>query len=88
MLIFSFRHVFHFVHDSIVQIVLLLALHIIFYSFNHLQDAAPYLQKGSSVVIISSIAGYTPSAAMGMYGVTKTALLGLTKVLNFGIIGI
>ncbi|XP_016505170.1 tropinone reductase-like 3 isoform X2 [Nicotiana tabacum] len=47
-----------------------------------LQDAASYLQKGSSVVIISSIAGYTPPAAMGMYGVTKTALLGLTKALT------
>ncbi|KAL3323414.1 hypothetical protein AABB24_037849 [Solanum stoloniferum] len=46
-----------------------------------LQDAAPYLQKGSSVVIISSIAAYKPPASMGMYGVTKTALLGLTKAL-------
>ncbi|KAG5574474.1 hypothetical protein H5410_054608 [Solanum commersonii] len=46
-----------------------------------LQDAAPYLQKGSSVVIISSIAAYRPPASMGMYGVTKTALLGLTKAL-------
>lgn len=44
------------------------------------QDAVPYLQKGSSVVLISSIAGYNPPAAMAMYGVTKTALLGLTKV--------
>jgi len=47
---------------------------------NYTQDAAPYLPKGSSVVIISSIAGYHPPASMAMYGVTKTALLGLTKV--------
>ncbi|GAV61223.1 adh_short_C2 domain-containing protein [Cephalotus follicularis] len=46
-----------------------------------LQDAAPHLQKGSSVVIISSIAGYYPQQSMAMYGVTKTALLGLTKAL-------
>lgn len=45
-----------------------------------LQDAAPYLKKGSSV-LISSISGYSPPASMGMYGVTKTALLGLTKAL-------
>ncbi|CAM8911962.1 unnamed protein product [Rhodiola kirilowii] len=44
-----------------------------------LQDAAPHLSKGSSVVLISSIAGYNPQAALAMYGVTKTALLGLTK---------
>ncbi|MED6162289.1 hypothetical protein PIB30_068998 [Stylosanthes scabra] len=46
-----------------------------------LKDAAPHLQKGSSVVIISSITGYNPPASMSMYGVTKTALLGLTKAL-------
>nr|DAD20361.1 TPA_asm: hypothetical protein HUJ06_021824 [Nelumbo nucifera] len=46
-----------------------------------LQDVAPHLSKGSSVVLISSIAGYQPPASMAMYGVTKTALLGLTKAL-------
>ncbi|KAE8696726.1 Dehydrogenase/reductase SDR family member 4 [Hibiscus syriacus] len=46
-----------------------------------LQEAAPHLQKGSSIVIISSIAGYNPQPSMFMYGVTKTALLGLTKAL-------
>ncbi|XP_015574298.1 tropinone reductase-like 3 isoform X2 [Ricinus communis] len=46
-----------------------------------LQDAAPYLQKGSSVILVSSISGYSPPASMAMYGVTKTALLGLTKAL-------
>ncbi|OVA01114.1 Short-chain dehydrogenase/reductase SDR [Macleaya cordata] len=46
-----------------------------------LQDAASHLQKGSSVVFISSVAAYRPQSSMGMYGVTKTALLGLTKAL-------
>ncbi|GAA0171760.1 dehydrogenase [Lithospermum erythrorhizon] len=46
-----------------------------------LQDAAPYMKSGSSVVIISSIAGYQPSPALSMYSVTKTALFGLTKAL-------
>ncbi|KAJ4982353.1 hypothetical protein NE237_033190 [Protea cynaroides] len=46
-----------------------------------LKDAAPHLQKGSSVILISSIAAYQPQASMAMYGVTKTALLGLTKAL-------
>ncbi|WCJ20128.1 Tropinone reductase-like 3 [Euphorbia peplus] len=46
-----------------------------------LKDAVPHLQKGSSVILISSISGYSPPASMAMYGVTKTALLGLTKAL-------
>ncbi|XP_030958373.1 tropinone reductase-like 3 [Quercus lobata] len=46
-----------------------------------LQDASPHLQKGSSVVIISSFTAYQPPATIAMYGVTKTALLGLTKAL-------
>ncbi|WVZ11753.1 hypothetical protein V8G54_016283 [Vigna mungo] len=46
-----------------------------------LKDAVPHLQKGSSVVIISSIGGYNPPPSLAMYGVTKTALLGLTKAL-------
>ncbi|KAG8635154.1 hypothetical protein MANES_16G001800v8 [Manihot esculenta] len=46
-----------------------------------LKDAAPHMPKGSSVILISSIGGYNPHASMAMYGVTKTALLGLTKAL-------
>ncbi|CAL9046475.1 short-chain dehydrogenase/reductase SDRA-like isoform X1 [Musa acuminata AAA Group] len=46
-----------------------------------LQDASSYLRKGSSIILISSIAGYLPQASMAMYGVTKTALFGLTKAL-------
>ncbi|EYU33865.1 hypothetical protein ABFS82_08G153200 [Erythranthe guttata] len=46
-----------------------------------LQVAAPHLQKGSSVIFISSITGFHPPQGLAMYGVTKTALLGLTKAL-------
>ncbi|XP_027362402.1 tropinone reductase-like 3 [Abrus precatorius] len=46
-----------------------------------LKDAAPHLQKDSSVIIISSITGYNPQAPLAMYAVTKTALFGLTKAL-------
>ncbi|XP_021766806.1 tropinone reductase-like 3 [Chenopodium quinoa] len=46
-----------------------------------LKDAAPHLTNGSSVVFISSITAYQPPSSMAMYGVTKTALLGLTKAL-------
>jgi hypothetical protein len=44
------------------------------------QDATPHMKKGSSVILISSIGGYHPHSSMAMYGVTKTALFGLTKV--------
>lgn len=44
------------------------------------QAAAPYLSDNSSVTFVASIAGYNPSEGLAMYGVTKTALLGLTKV--------
>nr|CAB3451845.1 unnamed protein product [Digitaria exilis] len=47
-----------------------------------LQEAAPHLRKGSSVIIISSIGGYDPKGGVAMYSVTKTALFGLTKVYN------
>ncbi|KAA8520164.1 hypothetical protein F0562_014420 [Nyssa sinensis] len=46
-----------------------------------LKDAVPHLRKGSSVVVISSVAAYQPESPMAMYAVTKTALLGLTKAL-------
>nr|ACU16320.1 unknown [Glycine max] len=46
-----------------------------------LKDAAPHLKKGSSVVLIASLVAYNPPPTMAMYGVTKTAVLGLTKAL-------
>ena len=38
------------------------------------------MKKGSSVILISSLAGYHADDSLAMYGVTKTALFGLTKV--------
>lgn len=46
-----------------------------------LKDAGPHLKKGSCVVLISSLVAYNPPPTMAMYGVTKTAVLGLTKAL-------
>ncbi|XP_074289676.1 tropinone reductase-like 3 [Silene latifolia] len=46
-----------------------------------IQDAAPHLVAGSSIIFISTIAAYSPFPLAGMYGVAKTALLGLTKAL-------
>ncbi|KMZ59820.1 Tropinone reductase-like 3 [Zostera marina] len=46
-----------------------------------LQDAAQYLSNASSVILISSISGYNPQPTLAMYGVTKTAIFGLTKAL-------
>lgn len=45
------------------------------------QEAVPHLSKGGSVIFISSIAGYNPQKGLAMYGVTKTAIFGLTKAL-------
>ncbi|XP_049624287.1 dehydrogenase/reductase SDR family member 4-like [Suncus etruscus] len=41
----------------------------------------PEMEKrgGGSMVIVASIAGYSPFPALGPYNVSKTALLGLTK---------
>ncbi|KAL2630230.1 hypothetical protein R1flu_014916 [Riccia fluitans] len=46
------------------------------------QESVPHMNKGSSIVFISSITGYHPLGdGLQMYAVTKTALLGLTKAL-------
>jgi NAD(P)-dependent dehydrogenase (short-subunit alcohol dehydrogenase family) len=37
-------------------------------------------QKGGSIIMVSSIGGYTPLPGIGCYCVSKTALLGLSKV--------
>ncbi|MCO5591865.1 hypothetical protein L7F22_045858 [Adiantum nelumboides] len=46
-----------------------------------IQEAASHLEEGGSVILISSITGYNPQGSLAMYGVTKTALFGLTKAL-------
>ncbi|KAL0856466.1 hypothetical protein Bca101_061619 [Brassica carinata] len=46
-----------------------------------LHDLSPHFEKGSSVIFITSIAAFQPQVPTAMYGVTKTALLGLIKAL-------
>lgn len=52
-------------------------------TFFLVKEALPHLQKrkNSSIVLIGSIAGYTPFPMIGAYSVSKTALLGLTKAI-------
>ncbi|XP_060575584.1 dehydrogenase/reductase SDR family member 4-like [Ruditapes philippinarum] len=52
-------------------------------TFFLIKEVVPYIEKrgGGSVVIVSSNAGYTPSEVMGAYSISKTALIGMTKVL-------
>ncbi|XP_068724264.1 dehydrogenase/reductase SDR family member 4-like isoform X2 [Montipora capricornis] len=47
------------------------------------KDTIPLMEKrrGGSVIFISSIAAFKPFRGLGAYGVSKTALVGLTKVL-------
>ncbi|XP_026829528.1 dehydrogenase/reductase SDR family member 4 isoform X2 [Ooceraea biroi] len=47
-----------------------------------MQESLPLLKcsKSPSIVIVSSIAGYQPFSLLGVYSISKTALLGLTKV--------
>ena len=48
------------------------------------QRALPHLmkQKGSGIVITGSIEGYDLTPYLGHYGVSKLALVGLTKILS------
>jgi len=52
-------------------------------SFLLAQEVHPHILKrnGGSIVFVSSIAGFQPVSVLGPYSVSKTALLGLTKVL-------
>ncbi len=50
--------------------------------FELCKRALPYLKKrGGSIVNISSIGGLTPEPAIGIYSVSKAALISLTKVM-------
>lgn len=51
---------------------------------------APFMPKGSSIILMSSVGGHSPMHPLGIYGVSKTALIGLGRALsgelgNFGI---
>ena len=51
-------------------------------SFLLMKESLPLLResKSPSMIIISSIAGYTPITVLGAYAISKTALLGLNQV--------
>jgi dehydrogenase/reductase SDR family protein 4 len=60
-------------------------------TFLFAQDALPYLTKSgavkpgrfsTSILMTGSITGYQPAAPIGIYGVTKTAMMGLMKALS------
>ena len=50
-----------------------------FWSFT--QEVLPHLQPFANFVFISSVGAYDPAPPLGLYGVSKTALIGLTKLL-------
>nr|AND95631.1 Dehydrogenase/reductase SDR family member 4 [Chromera velia] len=50
-------------------------------AFLLVQEALPVLPPGSSVLLVASYLGFQPEAPIGVYGITKTALFGLTKAL-------
>lgn len=45
------------------------------------REAVPFLRPGGSIVFVSSQLALQPAPPLGIYGVSKTALLGLTKAL-------
>ncbi|XP_059148915.1 dehydrogenase/reductase SDR family member 4-like [Physella acuta] len=53
-------------------------------SFMLCQEAVPEMVKrgSGSIVLITSIAGYVPFELIGVYSITKTALLGIVKALS------
>ena len=47
------------------------------------QEALPHLKKrGGCIIFVSSIAGYSPVPVLGVYGMTKMALISLTRSLG------
>lgn len=51
-------------------------------AFFTIKDMQPVLSSGSSIVLVTSAAGYNPIPRLGTYSITKTALLGMCKVLS------
>lgn len=45
------------------------------------QKVVKHMPRGGSIVFVSSYSAFSPSAPIGFYAVSKTALLGLTKAL-------
>ena len=51
-------------------------------AFHTVQLFAPSLPRDSSIVFVTSIAAYTALPGLGAYSISKTALLGMCKVLS------
>lgn len=53
-------------------------------TFLLIKESLPYLRKSksASIIIMSSISGYQPISLLGVYSVSKTALLGLCKTVS------
>ena len=53
-------------------------------TFMLIQEAMPLIEgrRKASIVIVSSLGGYVSNNLLGVYSVSKTALLGLTKALS------
>lgn len=49
-------------------------------NFMMIKRFAPVMKKGSSIVLVTSIAAYTALPGLGAYSISKTALLGMCKV--------
>lgn len=45
-----------------------------------LQEAVKHIPPGGNIIFVSSLAAFNPSAPLAFYGVSKTALLGVTRV--------
>jgi len=57
-------------------------------AFYLVQEALPHLKKTKGVVLfVASIAGYNPLPLLGIYGMTKTALISLTKSISMEVGG-
>ena len=53
-------------------------------AFQLIQETTPYLEETKgNITCISSIAGFQPMNLIGVYSVSKTALIGLVKALSF-----
>lgn len=52
-------------------------------TFFLVKEVVPYMEKrgGGSVVLVSSVGGFQPNEIIGIYGMSKTAILGLNKAL-------
>jgi len=50
-------------------------------AFFAVKEAVPHMPKGSSILFVGSIGGFVPFPLIGVYSISKTAILGLTRCL-------